>query len=80
MLFSKSVEKLNLVDKTYIGDGDNKGYATVSKSMPCRITFSLKKKNAFPLLLRENKGNKRNPLGATRFVLILYLFFHRTFC
>ena len=33
-LFRRTVEKLNLVYKIYVGDGDSKSYATVSKAIP----------------------------------------------
>ena len=35
LLFRRSVEKLNLIYKTYVGDGDSKSYTTVSKAMRC---------------------------------------------
>ena len=33
-LFKRSQKKLGLTNKTYIGDGDSKSHATVSKAMP----------------------------------------------
>ena len=34
-LFEQSQKKLGLTYKNYIGDGDSKSYATVSKAMLC---------------------------------------------
>ena len=33
-LFERSLEKYNLIYKTFIGDGDSKSYAAVSSAQP----------------------------------------------
>ena len=43
-LFNRSVEKLGLIYKQYIGDGDSKSYSTVCASYPCRPTEFIEKK------------------------------------
>ena len=48
VLFSRSVEKLNLVYKIYIGDSDSKGYAIVYKAMPYEVNVFIEKEECLP--------------------------------
>ena len=52
VLFSKSVEKLNLVYKIYIGDGDSKGYATVWKAMPYEANVFIEKEECISHIIK----------------------------
>ena len=42
-LFKRSLSKLGLTYKTYIGDGDSKSYSTVGKAMPYGLLVHIAK-------------------------------------
>ena len=56
-LFEQSQKKLGLTYKNYIGDGDSKSYATVSKAMPCGpLVHTVKEECVF--LYNKANGNR----------------------
>ena len=53
-LFNWSVEKLGLIYKQYVGDGDSKSYSTVCASYPYRPTEFIEKEECISHVTQHN--------------------------
>ena len=62
MLFSRSVEKLNLVYKIYIEDSDSKGYAIVYKAMPYEVNVFIEKEECISHIIKRIASGLREIL------------------
>ena len=57
--FRRSIEKYNIINKTYICDGDSKSYSVVSKSMPyCPSIFIEKQEYISHIAKRLGTGSR----------------------